>query len=134
MECAAEPMTLPGRVDCKLAEDIHRLRPFRDRHIRESVSNFVPDILCPVPRATKGIADHDVIQPACHGAKTAARCIQFFQALPELRWAVEWNVLLVEMTPQVQCLKWLTQLDRIGSIVAGYPQLWLGHEIISLWY
>lgn len=122
MEHAAEPMALPGKIDCKLAENVHWRRPFRDWHIRESISNLIPDILCLVTRATKDVADYNVIQPACRSARTAARCVQCFQTLPELLWTVEWNVLLVKMTLQIQCLKWLTKSHRAGSIVVRYPQ------------
>ena len=61
MEQATEPMTLPGRINGQLAEDVHRLRPLRDRHIRESSSNLIPDILCLGTRTTKAVADHNVI-------------------------------------------------------------------------
>ncbi len=131
MKHAAESMTLPGRINGKLAEDVHRLRPFRDRHIREGTSNLIPDILCPVTRTAEGVADHNVIQPACHGAEAAIGCIQRLQTLPELLWAVEWIVLLVEMTLQVQCLKRPTQSQSTYGIIARYPEFWFGHETNS---
>ena len=131
MEHAAEPPTLPGGIYGKFAENVHRLGLLRDGNIGESSSNLVPDILCLVTRAAKSIANHNIIKPACHGAEPAAWCIQCFQAFPELLWAVEWIVLLVEMTPQVQFLKRLTQPNRASGIVVYYPQLWLGHEVRS---